>query len=399
MSPDLRFNGQPFSDPNALGSLLRSAIADSDARHFTVAIAWARFGGLIRLANALDEFRGRGGRAVLIVGIDEGIASRPGLALALSLFDTVSVLHDRGGRTFHPKIYLVEGEARARLFVGSSNLTAAGLYFNFEASLEAEFALPAEAGHDALVGARSYLSALERDTATRQLDDHLLDLLASDDRYGIAPTEQRDRNASSSPAIDPTEMEAANQDDERFGLSSNAKTFPPPLSQEDRVRLRQLEAASGPAPRIAGAIGRSPDKPILSWSKELRSTDAQHPPKASSSPTGNLRLSKAGQPIDHRTWFRYQFFGDLEWARDSDLRGNLLETAAVPISVLVKGVALGVLEMRIDHAPHREAGQNNVPTVLHWGPVMGSILRAEPYMGSTVILDRLKSGAFRLMII
>jgi hypothetical protein len=59
----------------------------------------------------------------------------------LNVFDRVHVVHDPGGRTFHPKLYLVEGPARATLLVGSSNATAGGLYFNFEASLEAIFEL------------------------------------------------------------------------------------------------------------------------------------------------------------------------------------------------------------------------------------------------------------------
>jgi hypothetical protein len=134
------------------------------------------------------------------------------------------------------------------------------------------------------------------------------------------------------------------------------------------------------------------------WTKVMNSTDAQHPPRARSNPTGNLRLARARQRIDHRTWFRRELFATCDWRARPDKAGNATETTLVAMDVAVRGAALGPLDLEIDHAPHRVAGQGNVPTVLHWGPVLGPMLRAADLTGSTIAIERLASGRFRLSI-
>jgi hypothetical protein len=398
MAPAIRFVGQPFAPGDAAASTLRDALADGDTRHLSVAVAWTRFGGLVRIADDLRAFRARGGRCKLITGIDEGGATRPGLALALLLFDEVRILHDTGGRTFHPKLYLAEGPSSARLLVGSSNLTAGGLYFNFEASVEARFALPCDGSHPALVGARDYLLALERDACCRALTPDVLEALARDARYRIAPTERR-RAAGGATATDPRGADTDAVPDEpavAFSPSSGAATLPPRLDRGQRQLLDELEGPVQPRP---AASQPTPSAEVAArWVKVLNRTDAQHPPNAASNPTGNLRLSQARQRIDHRTWFRQALFAGCDWRRDFDSKGNAIETALVEMDATLGGAGIGTVEIRLDHAPHREAGQNNVPTIMHWGPVLGPMLRAVDLTGSAIAIERLATGAFRMTI-
>lgn len=401
MAPKLSFHGQPLGAPHAAGSFLRSAIAADDAQSLSIAVAWARFRGLIRLADELRGFRERGGKSSLIVGIDEGVATRPGLALALSLFDEVVLFHDRGGRTFHPKLYLVEGSSVSSLFIGSSNLTGAGLYFNFEASLQADFPLPEDEGHEALSGVRAYFDALRGDAAAVPLDPETLDLLAADPRWRIGASEKRTRRKGAADPVDPDEVEGqADPDAGPFARSSSAETFPPPLSDAARALLGELEGtptgATDPAEEEAPP-GEEPSKAVA-WSKVLSSTDAQHPPQPDSNPTGNLRLSNARNPIDHLTWFRHELFAGEDWVVGADSRGNPLETAVVPVEVEIDGASLGTIDMRVDHAPHREEGQSNVPTVLHWGSTLGPIMRATNRSDAVVTIERGETGSYRLTI-
>lgn len=400
MAPRLSFHGQPLADPHTAGSFLRSAIRDPDAGLLSVAVAWARFGGIARLAEDLRAFRDRGGSSTLIVGIDEGVATRPGLELALSLFDEVVLFHDLRGRTFHPKLYLVEGRSVSRLFVGSSNLTAAGLYLNFEASLQADFSLPGDANHEVLLDARSYLDALRSDTAALKIDAGLLAAVADDPRWRIIPTERRGEHPAESAGVAPDEIEGRIDSTEQthFAATSAGITFPPPLSDPARALLDELETpAEQTEPR--GETEVVPGSAALAWwSKTLTNTDAQHPPRPESNPTGNLRLSKAGHPIDHLTWFRRELFANQNWIVGIDSRGNPLETATVAMDVVVADSALGTIDIRVDHAPHREEGQNNVPTILHWGSSLGPILRAADYTGAVATIERLDSGSFRLTI-
>src|SRR4029079_1081 len=48
------------------------------------------------------------------------------------------------GITFHPKAYIFTGTTKARLYLGSNNLTVGGTETNFEAAVLVEAALPAD---------------------------------------------------------------------------------------------------------------------------------------------------------------------------------------------------------------------------------------------------------------
>ena len=126
--------------------------------------------------------------------------------------------------------------------------------------------------------------------------------------------------------------------------------------------------------------------------------DAQKPDRADTNPTGVLRLSQAGHNIDWRTWFRHILLGSATWAATTDTRGNPTETATIPMHVTVAQVPRGVVNVRVDHAPHREAGQANVPTILHWGTTLGAILRATDYHNHTATISHMSDGTFRLDI-
>lgn len=430
MVPQLDFLRQPSDEEAAAGAFLGAALVDDSIESLEVAVAWARFGALARLQDRLEEFRERGGRSSLIVGIDEGGATRPGLLKALELFDDVWVFHDPSGRTFHPKIYLVEGPEKARLLVGSSNLTPGGLYFNYEASLSAEFTFPGEASEPALAGAREFLAELRDDSGICiALTEDSLEELANDPRYRIAATERRRSKTAAEEEppkgaeddeVDSIVEDAAGEGESLFGRSKHKKPAVPPLSDEAKAELRELEAegdtrveetlddseeggatrepGAASSPAGTGAPGTTAPQAIPSWSKTLSRADAQQPTASGTNPTGVLRLAKAGHDINHRTWFRQQLFAGVQWAQDHDSHGNSIEVAVIPMATSVGGQNLGTLNVQIDHAPHREAGQNNVPTVLHWGETLGPLLRATDYTGHEVELQRLSDGSYRLDI-
>lgn len=415
--PELDFHGQPFEEEDAAGAFLRRALADDSIQSLSVAVAWARFGGLARLQAEVEEFRNRGGTVQAIVGIDEGVATRPGLRKALAMFDTVHILHDPSGRTFHPKVYLAEGPAKALLLVGSSNATAGGLFFNYEASVEAEFRLPDEDGEPALAKARAYFQLLREDEEICvELTDELIDELLDDPRYPIAETERRGKREQ------PVQLPEGAEEDELdaevvgaghetaraiFGTTRHAKPTVPPLPAGARQQLTEFEAETDAPPddadveQSAGPAEPAPDQSpfesagvVDSWSKTLQRTDAQRPPQPGSNPTGHLKLSQGGRgDIDHVAWFRQEFFGSAPWTE-----AEALEEVTLPMAVRVGGIDLGTLDLRISHGEHRVADQRNVPTWLHWGPMLGQILRDTDYTGHTLTIERLADGSYRLRI-
>ncbi|HIH37048.1 MAG TPA: hypothetical protein HA232_03990 [Methanocellales archaeon] len=99
--------------------------------------------GISRLETAIEKFRSRGGRVVAIVGVSQKNTSQQGLSALRKLTDALYVYHSEDlYQTFHPKIYAIEETGvSAHVFIGSSNLTAGGLYTNYEADFEHVFDL------------------------------------------------------------------------------------------------------------------------------------------------------------------------------------------------------------------------------------------------------------------
>ncbi|HTP63178.1 MAG TPA: phospholipase D family protein, partial [Burkholderiales bacterium] len=104
-----------------------------------IAVAWVRASGMAHLRPSLESFIKAGGRLQIIVGIDLDNTTKEGLESLLALTGVgkvdLFVYHNEAGGIFHPKLYLFSNAAKAKLIVGSNNLTQAGLFQNTEAGL------------------------------------------------------------------------------------------------------------------------------------------------------------------------------------------------------------------------------------------------------------------------
>ena len=96
--------------------------------------------------------------------------------------DSLNVVHSERGQTFHSKIYQFTGEKSGLLVVGSHNLTAGGLWTNFESSVHipidgekaAEAKMSKEMGDyfQELAGlATSFMPITSQDEIERLLDE------------------------------------------------------------------------------------------------------------------------------------------------------------------------------------------------------------------------------------
>ena len=174
-------------DEDTAAAVLRRLLADGEIARLTAVVAWARFRGLVRLRNELNEFAASAVVFASSLGSMRAGPLVPGLVAALRLFDEAYVFHDPTGRTFHPKIYLAEGATKAVLLVGSSNAPPGGLFSNYEASLEATFELPTDEDAPALGKAKEYLERLlDNDELCRALDEALIEHLVQDPRYAVS---------------------------------------------------------------------------------------------------------------------------------------------------------------------------------------------------------------------
>jgi len=108
-------------------------------------VAYVKVSGVSQLASAIQQFKQRGGEVRAVVGVSrvQKNTSVEGLQNLLPLCDEIWVYNNESpNRTFHPKVYIFEKVGQWGLvFVGSSNLTAGGLYTNYEANIYSEYDL------------------------------------------------------------------------------------------------------------------------------------------------------------------------------------------------------------------------------------------------------------------
>lgn len=361
-------------------------------------MAWAKRSGLDKIAGQLEVFREQGGQARLIVGIDEGGATRQGLELARELFTAVHVFHDPTGRTFHPKVYMADGPSHALLLVGSQNLTAGGVYYNYEAALQCRLDLTVDADQDVADAVSTYIERLYADEAVcLELTDAILAKLIDDPRYRVGDEDagRRVRVDDAEESLDTdTDVEPEGERASIFGLSTEAKRAAP-TRHPSRTR-----AQSSPTPATVAA-DETVEQPqdgvaIKRWFKRMAASDAQHPPTPGSNITGVLRLVQAGHPIDQTSYFRHDFFANLDWQATPNPRG-VLNKAQATFDVTINGESIGQHVLRIDDASYREAGQGNHTSVLHWDD-LGPVLAQSNYTNHYVIIERHADDSYRLEI-
>lgn len=354
----------------SVGEILAAALYDPRWTEFLAAVAFAKRSGVGHIESALKAFAARAS-ATVAVGIDSRGTSIEGLEAlrsALGPRGELLVFHNSARNphpSFHPKVYLFSSDSEALLIVGSNNLTYGGLFANYEASSVFELDLTVDSDTMFFRQARDILQKwMTQDDLAIRVDDALIARLVE------------------SGAIVP-ESTAGGDPDSEMEVTDGAEIPAVPFGS---IPVRGVPGRRGaptggtargtPTMLATPTTGATPA--TYSWVKRLAPTDAQRPPRPGSNPTGNVRLAQAGNPIDHRTFFRNQMFAGATWAADVDSRGNPIEEAIVQFNVTIDGRAFGLVPLKVDHAPHREAGQNNVPTVLHWG-MLREILTATDY--------------------
>jgi hypothetical protein len=334
----VRFLSQPFVGDANLHDFIARVVENDSLRSLSVVVAWAKRSGLRHVERYLRDFRRDGGHSDIIVGIDEGGATRQGLETARELFDQVYVLHDRSGRTFHPKIYLARGESNAQLFVGSNNLTAGGVFYNYEAGLDCALDLNRGEDVELLDAVIGYVERLrDDDQACIELNDESFERLVADARYKIRDEESlRHSRGEDDPENIDADVDIADGEPSGNGIASATSLFGKSREPKRGASSLRGRITTAPSPARTGRetestappLGRITDEaPVVKrWFKRMSPSDAQRPRGHGTNPTGNLRLVKARHRIDHTTYFRQNFFGPLSWRTRTGSKGPIDET-------------------------------------------------------------------------
>lgn len=405
---ELRFAGQPFAAHPNLVDFIEHA-RDDGFDELKIAVAWAKKSGLGRVWDALGAFRDQGGKVTLIVGVSEGGATKEGLLLALEVADEGYVFHDPR-RTFHPKVYFASSTGKRSLMVGSSNLTAGGLSWNYEASLWVDW--DAGQGEDITDGVTAWFDTLI--AATDSCSPLTADLITKLEQSGdiVIGTEARARRVQKAKSDTPEDNDSAivatisglfkpvlaglrNLPGLSSKIANSAATRAPSASTKAPASPRATPAAKPTSPRATGAAPYPTTNIQRRWVKALDNTAAQQVKSPTSNPTGNLRFSQETAAIDHKVYFREDFFGGLPWTpRDGK---ETKQEVVVGFRTWIDGVDHGICDLRLSHDPRRIAGQGNVPTLLHWGD-LGPLLRQTSYVGMYVSVERTVGDEYNLVI-
>lgn len=138
-------NDQPLGKWRLLNQL-RACLGSPDFDSLRMTIAFAKTGPLARLAEEIDHWFARKSTIEAVFGIDHQGTSKQALEFALERFTRTWVLHVGPRATFHPKMYFFTGPHRARLFIGSHNLTVGGTEVNWESGVVIDLDRPQDDG-------------------------------------------------------------------------------------------------------------------------------------------------------------------------------------------------------------------------------------------------------------
>lgn len=164
---------QPFT--GQLGNRLIELLDVPDYHTLNIVVAFAKNSGVLRIKDALERFRKRGGKINTYVGVDLGGTSYEALTALLLHTDSLNVVHSEKGQTFHAKIYQFIGNDKGLVVVGSHNLTGGGLWSNFESSLIIPVGGPSANEEKILRGLKDYFEELT------SLKDSFMTISAQDD--------------------------------------------------------------------------------------------------------------------------------------------------------------------------------------------------------------------------
>jgi len=278
---------------------VRELFSVADIRRAVLSVAFVNESGVQQIEAQLKE---NAESVTVFAGIRNDITSHQGLARLHSIIYSGLYTVDTGARSiiFHPKLYLVCGRTRARLLVGSANLTLGGLNNNIEAGMMLDFDLMDVADKAVVDGIESQLSALPTDYplhvvkvgAIAELDEMLANgrLL---DEMAVPPPRQ---TASAG----------------GYGTSDTVPRIKLKVAPLHRAlpTARRLPKRLAPKVLAPSEVGTTYE-PV--WqSKPLSRRSLTIPTGRSSNPTGSTTLGKGLlSQIDPVTYFRRNIFGHL----------------------------------------------------------------------------------------
>lgn len=393
---DVQFLNQGLNPEGAsAGNFLIENLGNTAYNKFTAFVAFAGVSGLRKLRSHIRNAKDYIDSWNIFVGIDIKGTSKEALELLLEININTRIYYTKTQITYHPKVYIFEGEESNKIMLGSSNLTERGLFNNIESNIVLEFESTDEQGMEVLGQLKRYFGDFLDDTNSniRLLTQELIDLLYE---RNIIPTEEERRrkyhDTNSRDEGDDNGYDEIDRISELFPSITMQRTpRVPNQRQVDREGDVEIHQADDPEDLWN-------NKGDEVWVKRnLRNSDAQIVTVDGTNPTGVLRLAQAryrknGELIDKNTYFRDTLFGDFDWTERRRRNNPPLQETNIRFRMRIGGDDKGEFILRISHDPDRIADQANIPTTLHWGDAI-DVIRRNNVVGKDLYLYAPPDGA------
>lgn len=374
---------------------VREMFAVDDIQRVLLSVAFVSESGVQHIEN---ELRANAPNVVVFAGIRNDITSYQGLLLLHSIIGNGLHTVDTGARTvlFHPKIYMVRGAARARIIIGSANLTLGGLNNNIEAGMLLDLDLNDPSDKATVDSVETQLLALPANYAANILSigavADLDTILASGrlaDEMAIPPPRPT-ASATTATVADQT-PKIALQVPRIFSTVKRRPAAPAAVPAQQPV-------AAPAAPTQQPAATPGVDLELVWESKPLSRRDLQIPTGANTHPTGDMNLDKGllDAAIDHRDYFRNEVFDQLTWGN----RTATLDDANAVFQLIIKGIDYGLHALTITHHTSTTSEsylQRNAMTKLKWG-AMRPFIAKDDLIGRTLALYRDKNDHTKFVL-
>jgi HKD family nuclease len=358
------------------GDVIRELFNVADIQRVIVSVAFVTENGVQQIEAQLKT---NSACVSVFAGVRNDITSYQGLSKIFSIAGKNLYTVDTGSRNvlFHPKLYLVRGKTRARLSIGSANLTLGGLNNNIEAGMMLDFDL-SDATEKAMIdGIEKQFSALPAEYpanvvmvgAISKLDE-MLAIGRLIDETEVRPPRAKTTVAGTG-VIDTTpriqlKVPAIFRTVAKAGISPKK---PSQSKSSGAVGVTLPASASNPAYE---AFWES--KPLSRRSLTIKSG-------AKTNPTGSTTLGKGLlSKIDPVTYFRKNIFGHLSWQNYTNKAGHSAERVDASFDLILKGIKVGTFTLTLRHSLTRVAAaavDKNVPTELCWNDARQFIMRAD----------------------
>lgn len=344
-----RFLLQAVNDEDHLAPA-REVFGLANLQVATISTAFMTASGLSLLEGVLGPIAGR---TRIFVGIRNGVTTVQSIQKALDIgCETYMVDTGSRQRIFHPKMYYARSATRAKLLLGSANLTMGGLRTNIEASVLQELD-PA--------GDAAFLADLEGklDAMIADYPEHVIRAV---DTAQLADLQRAGRLLDERKARPP----------EPAGSSADRALDTVPRMALRTAPVRVPAPAAPPVPPVAPAAPVARERLVQVWeSNGLTRRHLNIPTGENTNPTGSMLMGVgAWEGIDQRHYFRDEVFQALDWNLDTEPRTSHIERAEAQMRLIVKDVDYGVRTLHLSHntlTNTRAYEQRNSMTSLHWG--------------------------------